>query len=160
MWKSSLQMQQGDLCFVTMGQATSQCRLEISSCRRVPHASHIAVFPRRQETQTFSSCSSWRLSFVEADLLMEHECKPAIKSCKWDFYVAKSESNRNQRVAAVTGTQFLMKAALPTPVSYIICEDLVSNHPWPPAFTPESGSTSRPRPSIQTCTPCPGSFWT
>lgn len=43
---------------------------------------------------------------------MEHECKPAIKSCKWDFYVAKSESNRNQRVAAVTGTQFLMKAAL------------------------------------------------
>lgn len=51
MSKSSLQMQQGDLCLVTVGHATSRCRLQISSCRWVPCASHSAVFPRRQETQ-------------------------------------------------------------------------------------------------------------
>ena len=54
MSKSSLQMQQGDLRLVTVGHATSRCRLKISSCRWVPCASHGAVFPRRQETQ-FSS---------------------------------------------------------------------------------------------------------
>ena len=52
MSKSSLQMQEGDLCLVTVGHATSRYRLSISSCRWVPCASHVAVFPRCQETQS------------------------------------------------------------------------------------------------------------